>query len=135
MSVPGLVLGRCFSQQGLRVICLDTKVDHWTHRTRFAEIIEDQKFRDDEYLTHYLIGLSKELGNRPLLIPLHDDYVRFVSQQSVTLATHFRLSITDRETIATILDKQKTSDKCEAIGIPGPKTISVSSKDDVQRAH
>lgn len=134
MSVQALALARYFGRRGIRVIVLDTKESHWTHRTRFAEIVVDQRFRNDEYLGRYLIGLAEKLGDRPLLIPLHDDYVRFLSSSSGKLADLFRFTISSAATIEAILDKQKTSDLCRRLEIPVPKTVYVSSASEAEAA-
>lgn len=133
MGVPGLYISRLLGRKNIPVVALDTKEKHWTHYSRYNNVISTTKIKDNQVLLETLLGFGKALEHKPVLIPLHDDYVKFVSQNRELLAEYFRFVLPSKSSVETVVDKRQLDNLCLEKGIVGPKTYYPDNLKELQQ--
>ena len=130
VNLQALKVIRSLGRQGVPVIGVVSKKGRWEQSSRYCEIrVCEHAHENDEQLRDYLIRLAGELGARPVLIPMQDDNVLFVSRFKCELEQHYRFLIADPETMERLVSKSGLRDLAERCGIPQPATYSPESID------
>ena len=132
MGVPGLALARHLGRQGITLLGLDTKQNHWSHRSRFIEVIASQQMRDLETLIRCIQTVHECTGHKPVVFALHDDYARMMAKHAEQLTADCHLSLTDASVMDLLIDKDKTAEVCHKLGIATPLTLPVSETRDIE---
>lgn len=132
MGVPGLTIARALGRRHIPVIALDTKPDHWTHCTRYAMVLTSSRFSAEDNLMRILDAVADAFDKKPVLIPLHDDYVRFVSRNRIVLGKKFLFALPLHEVVEALTDKRGLYRLCEANRISVPKTVFPASLEELE---
>src|SRR5260370_20137879 len=88
---------------------------------------DPQKEPSPASLPQFLAGLPFE---RMVLIPCTDQWVAAVAGLDLSLTTRFPASVAPPETIQILLDKGRFAEVVAQLGVPHPRTISLTPQDD-----
>lgn len=133
MGVPALAISRHLGRRGIPIIALDTKTKHWTHKSKYIYTLVSRKLRSENLLIDVLDSLAVLFGERPILIPMHDDYVKFVASNREVLEATNRLVIPDESVAESIVDKSNLYQLCLKHDVPVPATIFSDNLDDLKQ--
>lgn len=133
MSVPGLAVARHLGRAGVPVFALDTKTRHWTHASRYVEALSSQEFRHPDRLMSVMREMAASLQGKPVLMPLHDDYLRLVSQQRHELAQYYRFVLPAPEAVESVIDKYRFYQVCRQQGWPSAQTYCPSNAERISQ--
>jgi len=125
LSPGGLSLVRTLSRSGIPVYGVSRKKESGI----FSKYIDHQrrwKCTDSEELVMRIIALSKETGTRPVLMPVSDIYVEWISEhyQELEAVSDFSKSYAPGQYIK-FLDKDIFYEACEKTEVPYPKRVKL----------
>ena len=132
VNLQALKVIRSLGRKGIPVIGLVSSKGRWEHFSRYCDI-RVCKYGlgigggDYEKLKDYLITLAQELDTKPVLIPMQDDTVLFVSKFNDALQEHYRFLAPEPEILEKLVSKsglEELADKCH---IDQPKTYSLQT--------
>lgn len=133
MGLPGLAIARSLGCLGIPVFVLDTKTEHWSHATKYATVLSGVFLSDHVKLLSVLKQLHHVIGDKFLLIPLHDGYVQFTSVYRDELDELALFPALPSQAVETLVDKYGTYRMCLKHKIPAPWTISINDHDDLKK--
>jgi predicted ATP-grasp superfamily ATP-dependent carboligase len=133
MGVPALAIARHLGRRGIPIIALDTKTKHWTHKSKYIYTLVSRKIRNSNSLINVLASLTVLFEEKPILIPMHDDYVKFVTSNRELLEDTNRLVIPDESVAKSLIDKSELYQLCKKYDVPVPVTIFSDSLDDLKQ--
>ncbi len=132
-NLPALKVIRSLGRKGIRVIGIVAKGGRWEHSSRYCVVrVFEHAADNDERLKNYLIDLAKELDSKPVLIPMHDDHVLFVSKFRDELKKYYRYLVPDSETLEKLVSKSGLADLADQCGIQKPDTYTPQSISDLE---
>ncbi|EON92732.1 ATP-grasp protein-like protein [Marinobacter lipolyticus SM19] len=134
MDVPGLTLARHLGRRGVPVVGLDSWRTRWTHSTRYATITASPRLASESQLLAELERLADSLNERPILVPLHDDHVLFLSKNRQTLAHRFRFVLPPEDVVNSVVDKAKFASWCREHDVATPATWYPDGNDALREA-
>ncbi len=141
-KIPVLVVGgrevslaviRSFANNKIPVIFVSHEPGDFSSSSRFVDkthLLPNPNTHEEQFVES-LLNLSKEYPEA-LLLPCSDDALQVCSKHKDKLDTKFVTSFPDWPVLQRILDKKFTYETAEKIGIPCPKTITVSSIEEIQ---
>lgn len=134
MGIPGLAVTRALGLRGVPVLALDTKPRHWSHGSRYLDVLSGAGFRRPEVLMRALAEIAAIVDGEIVLVPLHDDYVRFVSVHRERLATMgYRFVMPQAPVIETLIDKRRLHEFCRGHGIRVPVTEFPGNQEELEQ--
>lgn len=116
---------RSLGSKGIRVHGIDKKPINIGHKCRYLKTSRLHTTDDD--LIDHLVAFSEQSGQRPVLYPLSDEYLLFVSSNYALLQNYFCLPYTQLPTLANRVTKQYSCDEFDSLKIKTPKTIVLNS--------
>jgi D-aspartate ligase len=78
-----------------------------------------------------LLGVARDLGGRPILIPTSDETAQFVADHADVLRGRFRFQDNDAATVRRLASKREMFGLASAHGVPTPLTQFPQSSDEV----
>lgn len=132
MGVPGLALARHLGRRGVSLLGLDTKNNHWSHKSRYIEVISSAEMRDSNKLFGCIEAVHEHTGCKPVVFGLHDDYARTMARHAGELKNFCYLPLTDSDVMELLIDKDKAAEVCNKLGIATPLTVAVSQTRDIE---
>jgi predicted ATP-grasp superfamily ATP-dependent carboligase len=131
VGLPGLDIARSLGRRGIRVIAVDWRRT-WGCRSRYICAAFPQS-RSEGHLLDLLLRLGARLGTRPLLMPLNDDYVIFVSRHRGELAASYRFLMPDPSVTEALVSKFGLWSLCNGNGVALPATHFARAGADLER--
>lgn len=133
LDSAGLEVCRALGRRGVPVIGLDTRASiAAASRYCRARLCADPR-RTPEQLLAELLKLAEELGDRPVLMPLSDDWVVFMANHRGELAKHYRFVQSAPELLLQLVDKGGIHELARQHGIEAPRQLSVEQEADLAR--
>jgi len=124
---------RSLGRRGIRVIALADEIGRWENSSRYCETRIVGPIRDNEaQLMQYLVALAKELDCRPVLVPLLDRDVLFMSRHWNELNENFLFLLPAPHTAADLVSKTGVRELARQAGVPQPKIYAARNLSDVQ---
>lgn len=123
MGVPGLAFARHLGRRNIPIIALDTKAKHWTHYSKYVYTLVSKNFENNKTLLSVLDSISSIFDEKLVLIPLHDDHVKFVSSNRAALEHFYQVLAPDLHVAEALVDKRKLHQLCIKNEVPVPDTI------------
>ncbi len=80
--------------------------------------------RDEETFLAFLADLARDLGQRAVVFPTSDDYVRFLSKHREALEERFSLAVAPTSVIEVVVDKRRTYEAARRLLVPVPASGS-----------
>ena len=138
MTVPAVLLDvnlqalkviRSLGRKGIPVIGLVRKKGRWEHFSRYCDVRVCESGlgiggSDSEGLKNYLIALAQELDTKPVLIPMQDDTVLFVSKFKDELREHYRFLAPAPHILEKLVSKSGLRELADNCQIDQPETYS-----------
>jgi predicted ATP-grasp superfamily ATP-dependent carboligase len=128
----GVLAVRGLQRHGVRAICFDVndRLPGFHSIYGPARLCPDP---DDDAAgwMQFMVGLAREVGNRPVLIPSSDKFVSAIARHAGELSSHYRLS-KGIEIQGLLADKHTQYELAARHGMPMPLTRFAKSVDDVR---
>ena len=132
-NMQALKVIRSLGRRGIRVISLADEIGRWENSSRYCETrIVGPIRNNDAQLMQYLVALAKELDCRPVLVPLLDRDVLFMSRHWDELNEHFLFLLPAPHTAADLVSKTGVRELARQAGVPQPKIYAARNLSDVQ---
>ncbi len=128
-----LHIARSLGKRGISVFGIDIHKDPIGAHSRYINRIDAPK--GGEELRNFLFDFSRKQGKGPVLIPLADYYVVFLSDNNEALSEYFLFPTTNRETLSKLLSKTHSSEVLSQLGISHPKTLVFKKGDPSESMH
>ncbi len=87
----------------------------------------------DEILLNFLLNYGKKQDEKIVIYPTHDHHTKFLAEYNNELKDYYHMPINPK-TIPIVLNKKNQYSMCEKIGIPYPKTIFISSSEELDKS-
>ncbi|MBA3492538.1 MAG: hypothetical protein H0T87_00005, partial [Gammaproteobacteria bacterium] len=133
MGIPGLAVARHLGRAGIPVFALDTKNQHWTHASRYVEVLSSQEFRHPDRVISVVLEMAVSLEVKPVLMALHDDYLRLVSKNRHELANYYRFVLPRPDAVECVIDKHKFYQVCVQQQLPAAQSYYPSNGEQVSQ--
>lgn len=132
MGLPGLDIARSLGRRGIPVIGVDWRRT-WASGSRYIRACAFPESRSSVALRDVVLRLGEGLHGRPLLLPLNDDFVLFVSRHRDELAPFYRFLMPAAWLIETLVPKYGLWTVCNGKGVALPATYRVPAGEDLIR--
>lgn len=97
-------------------------------------VMPDHAMRDPLAIPAVLVGASRALGDKPILIPTDDEAALLMSRHADELRPHFRYHDLDPELVSALTSKFGLSKLCREHNVPSPQTCFARSPGEVAAA-
>lgn len=129
---PGLAIARSLGSRGIPVYLLD----HQYCISRFSRyatrVIKVDNILDERRTVDAVLEVGRRFNLRNwVLFPTRDEHVAAFSRYRAELASFFRVTTGEWSSVEWAWDKKKTYELAETLGVPVPKTFTVSSADEL----
>jgi predicted ATP-grasp superfamily ATP-dependent carboligase len=131
----GLAIARSLGRLGVPVHAVDT--DWW--ETAFASrycrgrfVIKTSNEGHGGRLDH-LLAIGRNLGGRPILIPITDPDAIWVAEHADTLEESFRFTRLDPNLVRTLCDKSRMQKLADSCGVPVARSILPHCRESLDR--
>ncbi len=131
--ITGIVLMRALHRRGVRTFCVDCHANRPGFHTVYGKgyLCPNPDEKPHEWV-RFMIGLVKEIGVQPVIIPSSDQFVTAIADHAEELGNYFifcRSSVALQGLLAT---KKRQYDVAGTHGLPVPRTQFVSSLEEVR---
>jgi D-aspartate ligase len=128
----GLGVIRDLGREGVPVLALDPNPRSLGFLSRYAAGVSvPDPARDEEAFVAGLEALGRELAERPVVFPTHDEYVWAVSRHADRLEPLFRVPFSGWGTMRRVADKEEQLRAAWRAGVDTPRTVFVRSPADL----
>ncbi len=139
---PAVILGldssalevcRCLGRRGVPVVGLDTRTSiAASSRYCRPQLCADPRIKGAQLRTE-LTALAGELGSRPVLMPLADDWVVFMADHRAGLETYYRFVQPSSGLLSELTDKGTTYELADRHGLDVPRHVVIEDGSDLAR--
>jgi predicted ATP-grasp superfamily ATP-dependent carboligase len=128
--ITGLSVARSLGKHGVPVVGLDRDENGYGLHSKFTQVAGHCPYPldDERGFIDLLLGIGAELKRKAVLFPCLDEWVFAVARHRRELEEYFLIPFSEIETVERILDKNLLYRKCEALGIPIPRTFYVGEQ-------
>ena len=128
--ITGLAVARSLGRRGIPVVGLDRDENGYGLHSKLTSVAGRCPYPldDERAFIDLLLAIGAELKRKPVLFPCLDEWVFAVARHRRELEEHFIVPFSEIETVERILDKNLLYRKCEALGIPIPRTFYVGQQ-------
>jgi len=121
LSRNGLGVIRSLGTRGIPVFGADRSLNRPGARSRYCQAFRcPDPSQDEKGLLAFLQELGGKLGQKAVVFPTSDDYVRFLSKYRLELADLFSPALASAQAIDLTVDKRRTYEAARRLGIPTP---------------
>lgn len=131
--ITGLQTARILAARGIGVIGIAADRKHFACRTRVCEEILFADTGGSELLST-LEGIAPRLGDKAVLFPCTDPSVLALSRDRDRLEHAYHLVLPEHEVVETLMDKISFYTYAEEHGLPIPRTVFLTTRDDAEAA-
>jgi D-aspartate ligase len=123
--ITGLAVARSLGKRGIPVVGLDRDENGYGLHSKFTAVAGRCPYPldDERGFIDLLLEIGAELKQKAVLFPCLDEWVFAVAHHRRELEEYFLIPFSEIETVERILDKNLLYRKCEARGIPIPRTF------------
>lgn len=123
MSETGLAAVRSLGRAGIRVVGVDSDPAEPGSVSRYCEpLLVDGPSGGGADIAGRLVQEARRYPGTPALLASGDAWVLFMSRNRETLARGFRFVLPEADVIEATVDKQRTYELAEGLGLPVPET-------------
>lgn len=133
VNLQALKVIRSLGRRGVRVIGVVPEGGRWESTSRYCEtrVCKYAKEAGPEF-RDYLLDLAKELGEKPVLVPMQDDNVLFVSRHREELENMYRFCMGPPEIIESLVSKSRMAELARRCSIDQPGSYEIHSLSDIE---
>jgi D-aspartate ligase len=129
---PGLGIARSLGRRGIPVYILDDQYCISRFSRYATRVIRVDNILDERKTVDAVLEVGRRFNLRNwILFPTRDEHVAAFSRYREELASFFRVATGEWESVEWAWDKKKTYELAEELGIPVPKTFTLSSGDEL----
>jgi D-aspartate ligase len=133
--VNGLAAIRSLGRHGLRVLALDHRPYALGFRSRYAEPrLAPDPLDDEEGFIAALRAIAHETDDELPVFPTHDEHVNAIARHAGVLAERYRFPFPSWEVLERIQSKRHQLETAESIGVPVPRTLHPTSREEALAA-
>lgn len=130
----GLDIARSLHKRGIPVYGVDhDKYAVGKYSNACQLVLSPDPQKDSEAYLEFLVRFSKQLGCKPLLIPLSDEHVLVISRHRERLSDYYEFVMPDKETIEALCTKVGLIEVARRLNIPAPLTFFPKSADEIDQ--
>src|SRR5207244_4447231 len=133
--LDGLEMARSLAAHGLDVIALDPDPRGLGQASR--AVSERHKcpnpLEDEHGFVQYMLDNARHFGEGAVLFPTNDEWVLAVARYRSQLETCYRIPFSELSVIDAVLDKRRLYADAHHLGIPIPRTYSLSDPKSVAK--
>jgi D-aspartate ligase len=128
--ITGLAVARSLGRRGVPILGLDREASGYGLHSRYTTVagLCPYPLDDERAFINLLMEIGATLKQKAVLFPCLDEWVFAVARHRRELEEFFILPFSELDTIERILDKSLLYRKCEARGIPIPRTYYVGEQ-------
>jgi predicted ATP-grasp superfamily ATP-dependent carboligase len=124
---PGLGIARSLGRHGIPVYVLDDQYCISRFSRYATRVVKVDNLLDERNAVDAVLEVGRRFDLRDwVLFPTRDETVAAFSRYRDELAEFFRVTTGEWKSVEWAWDKKKTYELAEALGIPAPKTFSVT---------
>ena len=128
LSLTALGVMRSLGRKNVPIIGIDHSQGHIGALSKYCRAFSCPDPRSAEGdLILFLERLATRLGQKPMLFPINDSYVVFLSQNQSALSSKFRFKLPDIRLMEMLNDKRKLNLLAKRTGISVPTTYTPRS--------
>jgi D-aspartate ligase len=131
--ITGLQTARTFAWRGIPVVGVAEDLGHFCCRTRVCERIIQAELSGDS-LIKALVELGSSLSQKAVLVPCTDISVLAIARRRDELETAYHIALPETDIVERLTDKAQFATYAKERGLPIPKTMLLSSREDAQKA-
>jgi predicted ATP-grasp superfamily ATP-dependent carboligase len=133
--VNGLGAIRSLGRHGLRVLALDHRPYALGFRSRYAEPrLAPDPLDDEAGFIAALEAIAEETDDVLPVFPTHDEHVNAIARHADVLADRYRFPFPRWEVLERIQSKRHQLETAESIGLPVPRTLHPTSREEARAA-
>jgi predicted ATP-grasp superfamily ATP-dependent carboligase len=122
---PGLGVARSLGRRGIPVVVLDDQYSVSSFSRYVKRVVRVEDLRDARKTVDAILEVGRRLGLANwVLFPTRDETVAAISCYRVELATMFRVTTPDWQTVQWACNKKNTYEMAAQLGIPCPETFN-----------
>ena len=130
----GLNLMRDLLRRGVRTVGIDYDSEHQGFQSIYGEsYVCPNPDENPEAWVAFMIGLSRRLGSKPVIIAAADIFVSAIGRHTVDLRDHFIFSLDAIAVQAALATKEQQYALAQKHGLPIPRTEYIQSRQDMER--
>ena len=128
--ITGLAVSRSLGKRGVPVIGLDRDGSGFGLHSKLTAVAGRCPYPldDERAFIELLLEIGDELKRKAVLFPCLDEWVFAVARHRSELEQYYVIPFAEIETVERILDKNLLYRKCEALGIPIPRTFYIGDQ-------
>lgn len=128
--ITGLAVARSLGKRGVPVVGLDRDETGYGLHSKLTAVAGRCPYPldDERAFIDLLLEIGAELKRKAVLFPCLDEWVFAVARHRRELENYYLIPFAEIETVERILDKSLLYRKCEARGIPIPRTFYVGEQ-------
>ena len=121
----GLSIIQALGRRGVRVRALDTRraIGTWSRFARYHRVPDPMV--DEEGFIQALWRYRESIAANPVLIPTNDHWAETLARHRSDLSTGFECCVSEYETVALLLNKERFGRWGQSVGLPVPRVWSV----------
>ncbi|MDR4509295.1 MAG: hypothetical protein MRJ65_13890 [Candidatus Brocadiaceae bacterium] len=127
----GHAIAKSLAPEGIKLIGLDFEKTQQFYSSYIDARKCPHPLKNSQDFICYLLELSSEDGNKPLLYLAHDNFLMTISRHRDLLGKYFLFNLPDHNMLGSIVDKFKQYEIAKNAGIPLPKTFFSKDISDV----
>ena len=130
----GLNLMRDLERRGVRAVGIACARENPGFRSRYGKsYLCPNPDQEPAKWVEFMLGLSRELGSKPAIVPAADIFVGALGRHAEELAEHFTFSRASVRLQAQLGTKEQQYALAATVGLPCPRTSYVESAADLDR--
>lgn len=142
---PAIVLGshtmglgviRALGAKGVPVIAVSYESKDMGHVSKY--VVERVQGPHPEHDEDGFLELLRQVASRfddSILFPVSDESLKIVSKNKPLLEDYYTVACTEWAITEQFIDKKFTYSLAESLGVPAPRTYTISSREDIDRYH
>ena len=128
VNMQALKIIRSLGRRGIPVIGVVSVSGRWEQSSRYCSIRKTALLKAcNSQLVDYLVRLAGEFDEKPVLIPMQDDTVLFVSKFRDELQEHFCFLMPDPDILEALVSKSGLETLAGQYDVPQPKSYAPGS--------
>jgi len=132
-NITGLQTARILNARGVTVVGVASDLRHFGSRTNSCvQVIESPMSGDP--LIRTLRALAARLERKAVLVPCTDEAVWTLSRRRDELTASFHLPLGRHDVVDMLMDKGRFAEHAYATGLPIPRTVVLTNRDDAEAA-
>lgn len=121
-------------RRGVRTVGIDCHGEHEGFRSSYGKsFLCPNPDTDPEGWIAFMVGLAKQMGAKPVIIPAADIFVSALGRHKEALKDHFTFSLESIAVQSALATKEQQYALAEQYGLPIPRSTYIQCRGDLER--